>query len=152
MTYVTAEARQELLDAVAEAIDRIGVALGALGDAYEQLDEHSADRLEDELFRPVQAAYSRATRTHAGFASRYALPTRTFAPVLADGSPRGVRELLDTAVEAVEDADDELATLQDSLKPVEVGDPELRQGLAEVRQILGHLPGVASRLAGRLGR
>jgi hypothetical protein len=54
---VTNEARQDLLDGIADAIDEIGAALGA---AYEQLDEHTADRLEAELFRPVQVAYGRA--------------------------------------------------------------------------------------------
>ena len=43
MTYVAAEARQQLLDTVAEATDRIGFALAALGEAYEQLDGRAAD-------------------------------------------------------------------------------------------------------------
>jgi hypothetical protein len=46
MSYTSAEARQELLDALADATERIGLALAALGAAYEQLDEHNADRLE----------------------------------------------------------------------------------------------------------
>jgi hypothetical protein len=60
MAYVTAEARQELLDTIAEAADELASAIAALGDAYEQLDERAADTLEDQLFRPVQAAYGRA--------------------------------------------------------------------------------------------
>ena len=52
--------------------DRAGsaIALAALGAAYEQLDEHNADRLEAELFGPVQRAYGRAKSTHAQFADR----------------------------------------------------------------------------------
>ena len=50
MAYTSAEARQELLDVFAEAIEHIGLALAALGAAYEQLDEHNADRVEAELF------------------------------------------------------------------------------------------------------
>ena len=38
MAYVSAEARQELLDTIADAIDELGVALAALGEAYEQLE------------------------------------------------------------------------------------------------------------------
>ena len=57
MAYVTREAREELLETIAEAIGEIGTALAALGAAYEQLDERTADRLEEELFRPVQVAY-----------------------------------------------------------------------------------------------
>ena len=59
MAYTSAEARQELFDAYAEAIEHIGVAIAALGAAYEQLDEHNADRLEAELFGPVLVAYGR---------------------------------------------------------------------------------------------
>ena len=73
MAYATQEARQDLLDAIAEATEHIGAALAALGAAYEQLDEQSGDRLEEELFRPVQLAYGRARRTHAGFAERHGL-------------------------------------------------------------------------------
>ena len=80
MAYVTAEARQELLDTVAEAADRIAACVAALGEAYEALDEQTADRLEDELFQPAQAAYGGAKRTHTAFAGRYDLPTRTFPP------------------------------------------------------------------------
>jgi hypothetical protein len=70
IAYVTNEARQDLLDGIADTIDEIGAALAALGAAYEQLDEHTADRPEAELFRPVQVAYGRAQRTHAAFAER----------------------------------------------------------------------------------
>ena len=65
MSYTSAEARQELLDGFAVAIERIGLALAALGAAYEQLDEYNADRLEAQLFGPVQLAYGRAKSTHA---------------------------------------------------------------------------------------
>ena len=141
MAYVTAEARQELLDTVAEAADRIAAALTALGEAYELLDERTADRMEELLFRPVQAAYGRAKRTHTEFAQRHGLPTRTFAPG-AQMAPHGPQETLEAAIEAAADADDILAELQDSLSPVEVGDAELRAGLAEVRR---HLDEVATR-------
>jgi acyl-coenzyme A synthetase/AMP-(fatty) acid ligase len=152
MAYVTAEARQELLDSVAEAIDEIGSALAALGAAYEQLDEQTADRMEEELFRPVQVAYGRAQRTHATFAQRYGLPGRTFEPASAGLPSQGVRAFLDAAVDAVEAADDILAELQDSMRPVEVGDAELRAGLAEVRELLGTLRVRAREIVRRLGR
>ncbi|HEY3187263.1 MAG TPA: hypothetical protein VGJ70_07295 [Solirubrobacteraceae bacterium] len=152
MAYVSAEARQQLLDAIAAATDEIGVALAALGDAYEQLDEHSADRLEEELFRPVQAAYGRAKRTHAEFAERHGLPGRTFAAAPPRAPSRGVKAVLDGAVQAVGEADGALATLQDSMMPVEVGDAELRAGLAEVRTLLGDVAGRARRFVRVVGR
>lgn len=152
MAYITAEARQDLLDTLAEATDEIGLALAALGVAYELLDEHNAERLEEELFRPVQVAYGRARRTHAGFAERYGLPGRSFAPVSPGLASQGADGLLDRAVEAVGEADLILATLQDSMQPVEVGDAELRAGLAEVRELVAGLRGRARELARTLGR
>jgi hypothetical protein len=152
MAYVTREAREELLEVVAEATDRIGVALAAVGAAYEELDEHSADTLEEELFRPIQAAYGRARRTHAGFADRHGLPGRTFEPALAGRPSQGVKGFLDTTTEAVGAADDILAELQDSLRPVEVGDAELRAGLAEVRELIGPLRARAREILRTFGR
>lgn len=133
------EMRQQLLDALAGAIDGLAQALASLGAAYEQLDDQQADRLEEQLFRPVQHAYGRAKRTHAEFAARHGLPGREFhAP--SPGAPlRGVRGFIDTAVEAVAHAERELVALQDSLMPVEFGDAELRAGLTEVRQLIDGL-------------
>jgi hypothetical protein len=150
--YSTAEARQELLDDVALAIDDLAVALAALGAAYEQLDERSGDRLEEALFRPVQVAYGRAKRTHAGFSERHGLPARTFAEATAGHPSQGVKGFLDTAVAATGRADLRLAELQDSLRPVEVGDAELRDGLAEVRRLVSDVPARARELTRVLGR
>lgn len=139
VSYGTEEARKELLDTVASAIKQIGTSLAALGEAYELLDEAAADRLERELFAPVQAAYGRAQRTHASFASRVGMRGRTFAPAPAPAASIGVPGLVDRAIEAADGADHTLAELQDSMRPVEVGDPELRAGLAEVRTMLGEV-------------
>lgn len=137
MAYATRETRERLLATVADAIERLGVALAALGAAYEQLDDHGAERLEQELFRPVQTAYGRAQRTHAGFASRHGLDARAFEPASAGPPSQGVKGFLDAAVTAVGEADAVLADLQDSMLPVEFGDAELRAGLAEVRELIG---------------
>jgi hypothetical protein len=152
MAYATREAREQLLEDVAEAIDGLGVALAALGAAYEQLDERNADRLEEELFRPVQVAYGRAKRTHAGFAERHGLPGRTFEPAVPGHPSQGVRGFLDGALDAVAEADGVLTELQDSMRPVEVGDAELRAGLADVREHIGALPERARQFVRTLGR
>jgi hypothetical protein len=152
MAYATREAREQLLEDVAEAIDALGTALAALGAAYEQLDEHNADRLEEELFRPVQLAYGRAKRTHSGFAERHGLPGRTFEPASPGHPSQGVRGFLDGAVAAVQEADGVLTDLQDSMRPVEVGDAELRAGLADVREHIGDLAERARKLVSTLGR
>ncbi len=83
MAYVTKEARQDLLDTVADAIEALGVALACVGAAYEQLDDAAGDRLEEALFRPIQGAYGRAQRTSTGFADRHGLDARSFTPAEA---------------------------------------------------------------------
>ena len=152
MTYAAGEARQELLDTVGEAADELSGALASLGAAFDLLDDHTAERLEDELFRPLQLAYGRARRTHTEFAGRHDLPQRTFAPAEAGHPSQGVSGFLGGSVEAIERADDIIAELQDSMLPVEVGDPEVRAGLAEVRTLIGELPAKARRLGNLVGR
>jgi hypothetical protein len=152
MSYSTGQARQDVLDILAEATDEIAVALAALGAAYEQLSTAPADRLEEELFRPVQSAYGRAKRTHAGFAQRQGLPERTFTPAEPGLPSTGVRGFIDNAVEATAQADSILSELQDSMLPVEVGDAELRAGLAEVRELLDAVSSRAREFVRTLGR
>src|SRR3954463_16685060 len=105
MTYVASEARQQLLDTLAEATDAIARSLAALGAGYEMLDERTADRLQEGLFRPVQAAYGKAKRTHAGFAERHGLPAHEFAPATPGTSARDVKSAVQTAVDAAGEAD-----------------------------------------------
>jgi L-asparaginase II len=136
MPYTEVEARQQLLDELAEATDALGQALASLGDAYEQLDEQQADRLEEQLFRPVQRAYARARRTYSEFASRYGLSDREFAMASAGLPSSGVKGFVQHAVDSVERADHELVALQESSIAIEVGDPEFRSGLAEVRTLI----------------
>jgi hypothetical protein len=152
MAYTTKDARQQLLTSIAAAIEELGVAVAALGEAYEQLDERSADKLEEDLFRPVQLAYGRAQRTYLEFAARHDLESRTFAPASQAAPSIGVKGFIENTVEAVARADGALATLQDSMLPVEVGDPQLRDGLREVRELLGHISGLARAFVRTLGR
>ena len=152
MTYLTAEARQNLLDDMALAIEELALALAVLGAAYELLDERTADRLEEELFRGVQTAFGRAQRTHAAFAARYSLQGRTFEQPSAGLPSQGARAFLERAGEAITEADTLLAELQDSMLPVEVGDPELRAGLAEIRMLVGELQGRAQQFVRGFGR
>lgn len=152
MAYVTAEARQDLLDTIAEATDAIAAALAALGGAYEQLDEQGGDRLEEALFRPVQLAYGRARAAHSGFAQRTGLPTRDFKPAATGHPSQGVKGFVEAAADALRTADATLAELQDSLLPVEVGDPELRAALAGVRELVAGLPARARQFVSTFGR
>jgi hypothetical protein len=152
MAYTTADARQQLLDTVAEAAEKLGAALSSLSEAYERLDERNADAVEEALFRPTQMAYGRARRAHAAFAERHGLPGRTFEAAIAGAPAKGAKGFLDSAVSAIADADRLLATLQDSMLPVEVGDVELRADLEQIRSLLGGLGGRARELERTLGR
>jgi hypothetical protein len=152
MVQTTLEARQQLLDGVAEATLAMGVALAALGAAYEQLDEARADELEERLFRPVQLAYGRARRIHADFAERHGLEGREFATPSAGLRSTGAKGFIENAVNAIGRADSELVELQDSLLPVDVGDAELRAALADLRSLVGDLGERARKLVGTIGR
>ena len=152
MTYTTSEARQELLDTVAESANDLGFAAACLAEAYEELDEYNGDRLEAECFRPVQVAFGRAKRTHTEFARRHGLETAAFETQPPGLASQGAASFIARAVEAVGEADRTLADLQDSMLPVEVGDEELRAGLKAVREPLGGLPGKARDFLRGLGR
>jgi hypothetical protein len=150
--YSSADARRELLEEVARAADHLSTALADLSEAFELLDDSTAERLEDELFGPVQAAYGRIRRTHGEFARRHDLAEGTFAAAVRGAPGRGIKAFLDDAAREVQEADSTLATLQDSMVPVEVGDPELRAGLAQVRELIGSFQGRAREFGRTLGR
>jgi hypothetical protein len=152
MTYTTVEGRQQILDALAAAADEIAMALALLSEAYEHLDERTAERLEEHLFQPIQAAYGRAKREHAGFAQRHELEGRAFVTPSPVAPSSGTKGLIDAAVNAASGADGMLGELQDSMLPIEVGDGELRAGLSEVRELLAGARARARELVRVLGR
>ena len=152
MAITEQEARQQILDDLATAIDRVLVAVACLGAAYELLSVGPADRLEAELFRPAQKAYGRGKRTHAQFAQRCGLPGRDFEPPPPGLKSQGAKAFVERAVVACANADRVLATLQDSMLPIESGDAELRTGLTEVRELLDEVPGNAREFLRSLGR
>lgn len=152
MTQSTTDARRQILDVLAGAAERLNGALGLLGAAYELLDERAADQLESELFGPVQHAYGRLRRTHTEFAARHGLPARDFPPAPEAAPGHGLRGLLEDVVIASAEADEELGTLQDTMLPVEVGDRELRDGIAETRSRVAPVPEAARRLMRTFGR
>ncbi len=152
MAYTDAQARQRILDAVASAAEEIGVALANLGEAYEQLDEFAAQRLEDELFRPLQAAYGQAKRAHAEFAARHGLPAHKFEAADPHVREHDARGIMERAAASVAHADGTLSALQDSMLPVEAGDPSLRAGLEQVRMLLADTTRRTREIIRTLGR
>lgn len=152
MAITEHEARERILDELAAAIDHIALAVAVLGEAYELLSVDSADRLEAQLFRPVQKAFGRAKRTHAGFAERVGMPARSFESPSAGRPSQGTKAFVERAVVAAAEADHGIAELQNSMLPIESGDPELRAGLTETRELLDKLPISSREFLRTLGR
>jgi hypothetical protein len=152
MAQTMVEARQQILDDLAAALDQLGLAVACLSEAFEQLAVDAADKLEADLYRPVQRAYGRGKRTHAQFAQRVGLPGDTFEPPSAGPSSQGVKELVQRMAAALAEADRRIAELQDTMLPIEAGDAELRAGLNEVREGLEKVPRAAALFLRTLGR
>jgi hypothetical protein len=151
MSYTNESGRLQILEDGAAAASDLGVALAAFGEAYEHLDEQTAERAEDALFRPLQAAYGQLGRTLSEFAHRYGLSDR--APARAvEPAPGDARVLLERVADAIAASDETLAELQDSMLPVEVGDQALREGLSGVRSLIAPLPAVCERFIRGFGR
>jgi hypothetical protein len=152
MTIGITEAKERILDDLAEAIDQVALAVACLGEAFELLDVGSADRLETGLYRPAQRAYGRAKRTHNQFAERSGLAGSEFEPPAPGRSSQGAKAFVERALTAAVEADRWLAQLQDSGLPVESGDADLRKGLSEVRESLGEMPLAGRQFLSTLGR
>jgi ABC-type transporter Mla subunit MlaD len=151
MSYTNAEGRTQILEETAAAIGQLGIALAELAEAYEHLDEALADRMEQDLHRPVQSAYGQLKRSNAEFARRAEL-TEPPIPESNRPAPENPRVALENAADAVQSAEDMLAELQDTLLPVEVGDQELRAGLSAVRTLIARLPAACDELVRSVGR
>ena len=152
MAVSTAEARGRILADLAAAIAQLGFGTACLGEAYEQLDDATADRLEQTLFRPLQKAYGRAKRTQASFANRFGLEATALASASPGLASQGVKVFVTRAATAAAEADRRLAELQDSMLPIEAGDTELRAGLAEIRELLAGVPPAANAFLRSFGR
>lgn len=152
MAITQQEARQRILDELAAAMDHVALAVACLSAAYESLSVMAADRLEADLYRPVQKAYGRGKRTHSQFAERTGFPAREFETPAPGRPSQGVKAFIERAVVASANADRQIADLQDSMLPIESGDGELRSGLTEVRDLLRELPGSAREFLRTLGR
>jgi hypothetical protein len=152
MAYTAAEGRLRLLEDLAGAVEQLSVAVASLGEAYELLDERLADTVEQTMFRPAQGAYGRATRTFNEFASRYQVQPPALSPGSSGPHATDPRVYIQRASDAAEQADLIIAELQDSMLPVEVGDRELRESLAGVRELIADLPSRAGDLLRTVGR
>jgi len=141
-----------MVEELAGTADQLSLALACLGEAFELLDTQTADRLESDLFRPVQKAYARNKRTLTQFAERHDLAVRPLDTPSAGLKSQGVKSLVERGVEAADFADQGLAELQDSMMPIEYGDAELRAALSEIRELLGSIPVPARLFLRTLGR
>lgn len=152
MGITTAEAREEILDDLAAAIDQIAMAGACLAEAYEALSVQTADRMEAELFRPTQKALGRSKRAYAQFAERTSFPSKTFDEPNPGPPSQGAKGFIEKAAIAASEGDRLVAQLQDSMLPTEFGDADLRAGLTEVRAHLAPLTSAAREFLRTLGR
>jgi len=152
MPISTREARERILGDIAAAVDAMAFSLACLSEAFEQLSVGAADRMEGELYRPVQKAFGRGKRTHSQFAERVAMEGREFETPSIGRKTQGAKSFVEQAVVAAQRADAGLSELQDSMAPIEAGDAELRAGLNEVRELLAVVPGNAREFLRTLGR
>jgi hypothetical protein len=152
MPISSQEAREQIAGDLAAAVERLGFAVASLGEAYEQLSVDAADRLEEKLFRPAQRALGRCKRALVGFERSTGVSVPE-PPEQPPGPPSlGARGFVEHAVLAAVEADRRIAELQDSMLPIEFGDPELRAALGEVRELLAELPTAEREFIRTLGR
>jgi len=152
MAFTTAEARDRIIGDLEAAEEELGVALASLGEAFELLPSGSADRLEDELFRPVQKAYAQTKRTRIGFAQRVSQDTDEPETRPLGPPSQGAKGFIEQASAAATQADLILSELQDSMMPVEGGDAELRASLSGIRELLGPVSSRGRSFLSNLGR
>jgi hypothetical protein len=133
VAYTNAEGRQQVLDDLASALDQVDLALDGVSGAYELLDEAAAQRVEDQLFRPLQSASAQLRRTRSEFAARHGQSADASERPPHHAASRTAAVMIQDAAAAVTRADLTLGGLQDSMLPVEVGDRELREGIERVR-------------------
>lgn len=151
MSYTSDSGRRQIIDDCVVGANLLSDALAALGEAYELLDDHTAEHMEESVFKPTQAALGQLKRTLGDFAARYGLPQPSFARSMIP-APADPHVTLDRVADQVANADGALADLQDTLLPVEVGDAELRAGLSRTRTLITRVPAAAEELIRTLGR
>ena len=126
-----------------EAVEYLGEGIGSLGEAYEVLDDQTADTLEEKLFGPMQRGYGRAKKAYADFAGRHGLEGRTFDAPASPLMSGKAADLIASAGGSAEAADFTLAELQDDRAFLAVGDQELRTDVVSAREAIADVPRAA---------
>jgi len=152
VAYTDLEGREGLSARLGEAVEYLGEGLGSLGEAYESLDDQTADTLEEKLFGPMQRAYGRAKKTYSDFAARHGLEGRTFDAPASPVTSGKAADLIAAVAGSAEAAEYALTELQDDPAFLEVGDQELRAGVVSVREPIAHVPRDARLMLRMLGR
>ena len=152
MPISTREARERIVGDLGSAAEQLALGVACLGEAYEQLSVMAADRMETELYGPMQRAYGRTKRTRSQFADRVAIGVEQPPEPEPGRASQGARAFVERAAGAATQADGLIADLQDTGYAIDVGDAELRAGLAEIRDLLGPVPAAARAFLRTLGR
>ena len=152
MPVSTREARERIIGDLGGAAEQLALGVACLGEAYEQLSVMAADRMEAELYGPMQRAYGRTKRARSQFAARVGLELEEVAEPQPGRASQGAKSFVERAAGAASQADGLLADLQDTGYAIDAGDAELRAALAEIRELLGPVPGAARGFLRTLGR
>jgi len=152
VAYTDLEGREALMARLGEAVEYLGEGIGSLGDAYETLDDQTADTLEEKLFGPMQRAYGRAKKTYSDFAARHGLEGRTFDAPASPVTSGKAADLIAAVAGSAEAAEYALTELQDDPAFLAVGDRELRAGVVSVREPIANVPRDARQMLRMLGR
>ena len=152
MALTRTEAHEQILGDLQTAIEAADLAVACLGEAYEHLSEDEGEQLEAILFRPAQRAYAQLKRTQDSFAQRTGGTPLTPEPASPGLASQGAQSFIEQATDAAARADEAIADLQDSMLPIEFGDPELRAALASVRELLAPIPAASREFLRTVGR
>lgn len=152
MPISTREARERIVSDLGGAAEQLALGVACLGEAYEQLSVMAADRMEAELYGPMQRAYGRTKRTRTQFAERVGIEVEDPSEPQPGRTSQGAKAFVERAAGAATQADGQIADLQDTGYAIDAGDAELRAGLVEIRDLLGPVPGAARTFLRTLGR
>lgn len=152
MPISTQESHERIVGDLGAAAEQLALAVACLGEAYEQLSVMAADRMEADIYAPVQRALGRTKRTRSQFAERVGREASPIADPQTGRSSQGAKVFIERAAGATTQAGGLIADLQDTGMAIESGDAELRAGLSEIRDLLAPVPAQAREFLRTLGR
>ena len=152
MAYTNAQAREQLLAELAAAADEVGLALACLGEATSSSTRPPPSASRTSCSARSRRPTGRRSAPTPNSPAGTGLPEHEFEAARPQVREHDASAIMERAAAAVSRADLALATLQDSMLPVDVGDPPLRAGLEQVRMALADTSRRTREITRTLGR